>query len=456
VPLRTPELVRLPDPGQQPPGRSRTILTDPLTGTVRRSVLDCGTRVLTQQMPTLRSATVGVAIPVGSRDEAPRYAGASHFLEHLLFKGTDQRSALAISASVEAVGGELNAFTGKEYTCYYARVIDSDAPLAVDVLMDMALRATVLAADVNIERDVVLEEIAMGEDEPAGVASENFARHIFAGSPLAEPVIGSTESISRMSRADVRRHYRRWYRPDSLVVAAAGGIDHGVVVSAVRRAVGEAPSTGGAHAARRSQVPSSAPALTAQVAVTHRRTEQANIVTGMPGLPKGHPDRYALAVLNASLGGGMSSRLFQAVREERGLAYSVHSFNQPYSDTGALGVYVGSVPNKVNEVLGVIDAELADIATHGLSAEEVNRGRGQVRGGLVLAQEETSARMVALAESELITGEVRSLADAVAGVDAVTAEDVQRLAGQLLTQPRQTSIVGPFSEKQRTRLEALA
>jgi predicted Zn-dependent peptidase len=447
-------LVALPAPGAHRAGRTKRILADPLAGTVNRTELASGVRVLSERMPGVRSAAIGVAIPVGSRDETVRYAGASHFLEHLLFKGTPTRSALDISAQIEAVGGDLNAFTGKEYTCFHARVLDADVDLAVEVLLDMVLNSLVVAADVDLERDVVLEEIAMSEDDPAGSAMEVFAAQVFAGSPLAAPVIGTVDSISGMSRADVRRHYRRWYVPSNLAIVAAGGIDHRSLVKATTRALAgvdaaDAPVHPRRHQQRAHPVTVDADAVT----VTKRPFEQANIITGVPGVPKGHEDRYTLAVLNACLGGGMSSRLFQSVREQRGLAYSVHSFSSMYSDAGVLGVYAGCAPAKTEETLAVIADELADVAAHGFSPDEVARGRGQVRGGLALSQEEAQARMIGLAEAELLTGEVRGLSDIIARVDQVTVDDVARLAARLLTQPRQTSIVGPFSDDHATRLE---
>lgn len=448
-------MVALPAPGAHRTGRTRKILSDPLASTVNRTELASGTRILTEHVPGARSATVGVAVPVGSRDESDRYAGASHFLEHLLFKGTPTRTALDISAQIEAVGGELNAFTGKEYTCYYARVLDSDVNLALEVLLDMVLHSTVRAADVDVERDVVLEEIAMADDDPAGSAMEVFTGQIFAGSPLADPVIGSVESISAMSRADVRRHYRRWYQPDRIAVVAAGGVDHREIVRTADSLTQSPSESTAASVPRRlasAVVPLESAAST--ITVTQRPFEQSNIVTGVRGLPKGHPDRFALAVLNASLGGGMSSRLFQSVREERGLAYSVHSFTSMYSDAGIWAVYAGCSPGKTEQTLDVIAAELAEVAAHGLTRDEVDRGKGQVRGGLALSQEESQSRMIALAEAELLTGEVLSINDIIGHVESVTYDDVARLAATLLTGPGQTSIVGPFTDEDAARLEA--
>ena len=452
-------MVALPAPGEQRPGRARTLIDDPYTGVVRRSVLDSGVRVLTGAMPGTRGVTLGVAVPVGSRDERGRYAGASHFLEHLLFKGTRKRSALEISASIESVGGDLNAFTGKEYTCFYARVRDQDAALALDVLLDMVVDSLVTAADVDLERGVVLEEIAMAEDDPGGCAAEDFAELAFQGSPLAAPIIGTVDTIAAMTRADVRRHYRSWYRPQTLAVVAAGAVDHRSVVAAAGEALAgwEAAPTdvrgrraGDTAAAAAASVDGSA---SNAVTVRTRDTEQVNVVTGVAGIARGDERRYALAVLNAVLGGGMSSRLFQSVREERGLAYSVHSFVNSYSDRGVVGVYAGCSPEKLMDTLEVIDEVLEGVAAHGLTPAELERGRGQLRGSMVLGQEEGSARMTALAEAELITGNVRSLDEMLAEVDKVTVDDVAALAAELWQRPRRTSVVGPLDADTVAKLE---
>lgn len=462
-------MVALPAPGEQRPGRARTLIDDPYTGVVRRSVLDSGVRVLTGAMPGTRATTVGVAVPVGSRDERGRYAGASHFLEHLLFKGTKKRSALEISASIESVGGDLNAFTGKEYTCFYARVRDHDAALALDVLLDMVVDSVITTADMDLERTVVLEEIAMVEDDPAGCAAEDFASLAFRGSPLAAPIIGTVDSITAMTRTDVRRHYRSWYRPQTIAVVAAGAVDHRAVVDAASEALRgwdaaptdvrgrrvDVEATGGSPSSRHGARPAAdiGPADGKPVTVRTRDTEQINLVTGVEGLARNDDRRYALAVLNAALGGGMSSRLFQSVREERGLAYSVNSFVNSYSDRGAVGVYAGCSPARMMDTLEVIDEVLHEVATKGLTAEELERGRGQIRGSMVLAQEEGSARMTALAEAELITGKVRSLDEMLTEVDKVTADDVAELAAELWQRPRRTAAVGPLDGDAIARLE---
>ncbi len=441
-------MITIPAAGEQKPGTTRTLLAD-ADGRVRRSVLDPGVRVVTEEMAATRSVSLGVWIPVGSRDESPRYAGASHFLEHLLFKGTARRSALELSSAIDAVGGELNAFTTKEYTCFYARVLDRDVPLAVDVLMDMMTSSVVSKADVESERAVVLEEIAMHDDDPADAAHELFTAQVFADTPLAAPIIGSEGSISVMPRADVWHHYRRWYRPANLAVVAAGGVDHTLVTRAVRKALAGV-SEGKPGVARRGGRPRKLHAA-AGGRVRHRGIEQANVVLGMSGLNRTDPRRWAMGILNAVVGGGMSSRLFQEVREKRGLAYSVQSFRSSHSDAGAFAVYTGSLPAKVDDAIDVIALVLDDVAREGITAEELERGKGQLRGGLVLNLEESSSRMVRLGEAELLTGILTPVAEALASIDAVTLDDVQALAADVFDRPRQLAVVGPFDNNRKFR-----
>ncbi|MCB9412821.1 MAG: insulinase family protein [Actinobacteria bacterium] len=437
----------MPSPGDQSPGEVLVLLDDPDGGVIERSVTRSGLRVLTEESRVGRSVTVGVVVPVGSRDEGEGAHGASHFLEHLLFKGTARRTALEISAAIEAVGGDLNAFTGKEYTCFYARVLDRDVALAVDVLLDMVNSATLASSEIESERGVVLEEIAMHEDDPAGVAQELFGGQVFATSALALPVIGSQTGIAEMTEAAIREHYRHWYAVDHLSLVAAGHVRHGEVVAAAEAALGRAaelrraeplPRRGSAGAESASPT---RPASTARV----RPTEQVNLVVGSAAVSRMDPRRFALAVYNAAIGGGMSSRLFQEVREERGLAYSVQSFTSMYSDAGAFGVYAGTSPTRSAETLEVIQDVLRTVERTGFDAQELERGKGQLRGALVLGREESSNRMVALAESEVITGRLAGLSESLAHIDAVTSDDVAAVAEYLAASPSSVALVGPES-----------
>ncbi|PZS35404.1 MAG: peptidase M16 [Pseudonocardiales bacterium] len=411
-----------------------------------RTVLPGGLRVVTEAQPGVRSLSVGVWIPVGSRDETINLAGTSHFLEHLLFKGTTTRSALDIASAMDAVGGEFNAFTEKEHTCFYATVLDRDLPLAIDIICDVVLNATLSAQDVDVERSVVLEEIAMRDDDPADLVHDEFAAALFGDTPLGRPVLGSVPSIGALTRRQIAGYYTRRYTPDAMVVSVAGNVVHGEVVDLVRRAFDGrldsslAPQPPRAQHARTLHTPAR------PVAVVADDTEQANLVLGGHGVSRHDPRRFAIGVLSAALGGGMSSRLFQRIREERGLAYSVYSFSGGYADDGVFGVYAGCQPGKTDEVLGLMTEEL-DAAAHGsLTDAEIERGKGQTRGGIVLGLEDSGSRMTRIGKSELVYGEILGVDELLTIVDAITAQDVTEAAADLLTRPRCLTVVGPFGE----------
>jgi predicted Zn-dependent peptidase len=418
-------------------------LDAPGGGVITRTVLPGGLRIISEAMPAVRSVSVGVWVPVGSRHEAGGLAGASHFLEHLLFKGTADRSALEIAALMDAVGGEFNAFTEKEHTCFYATVLDRDLALAVDVICDVVLHATVTAQDVEIERSVVLEEIAMRDDDPADLVFDEFAGALFGDTPLGRPILGTVASVSGLSRAQVRGYYQRRYRPSDMVVSIAGNLDHAEVVRLVRAAFDGAAGTAPARPAGASAIAGPARA----VSVVGDDTEQANLVLGMHGMSRHDPRRFALGVMSAALGGGMSSRLFQRIREERGLAYSVYSFAHGYEDTGQFGIYAGCQPGKADEVLALIVAELDAVAAGDLTAAEIERGKGQMRGNIVLGLEDSSSRMTRLGKSELAYGDVMGLDELLAEIDAVTPAAVAAAGAEVLGRARCLTIVGPFGER---------
>ncbi len=415
-----------------------------MVSTARRTVLPGGLRVVTEAMAGVRSASIGVWIGVGSRDESPALHGASHFLEHLLFKGTPSRSAMDISVSLDAVGGEFNAFTAKEYTCFHARVLDQDLPLAIDVLGDMLTSSLITPEDVEAEREVILDEIAMHDDDPEDVVTNLFAEQAWGSSPLGRPIAGTVESITALTRAQITRFYRSTYRAENMVVAAAGNVDHAAVVRGVRKAFGRAGflsdlAVRPAPVRRSGRSRRTAPG----VVRLDRPFEQVNLLLGVNALARTDERRYALGILNATLGGGPSSRLFQEVREKRGLAYSVYSYPAHYADTGAFCVGAGCVPSKLDETLHVIRAELAALAEHGVSEEELVRGKGQLRGGLVLGLEDSASRMSRLAKSELLYDDLLSIEDVIARIDAVTGEEIRVLARWLFRQPETLALVGP-------------
>jgi predicted Zn-dependent peptidase len=415
---------------------------------VTRTVLPGGLRVITESLPAVRSAAIGIWVGVGSRDEDLVHAGATHYLEHLLFKGTSRRTALDISAAMDAVGGELNAFTGKEFTCYYARVLDSDLPLAIDVLCDMVTSSLITPRDVDAERGVVLEEIAMNEDDPSDTAHETFAAALFGDSPLGRPILGTVGSINGISRDQISEHYQARYTPPHLVVAAAGNLQHDAVTELVRH--GFASVTNG-QATHRDPAPprvggSYAVAPGQGVRLVSRGIEQANLVLGCDGLSRTDDRRFALGVLNAALGGGMSSRLFQEVREKRGLAYSVYSFNSQLADTGVWGVYVGCLPAKADEVLAICRDEIAKVTEGGLTDAELARGKGQLRGSIVLGLEDPSSRMSRLGKSELVYPRLEPVDEILASIESVTHDEVGEVAAEVLSRPKVLAVVGPFDD----------
>ncbi len=443
---------RGPGEGGSPPlrpGTTQTLLTERddhgrVTSTVRRTVLPAGLRIVTEEMAGARSASVGVWVGVGSRDESAEQHGCSHFLEHLLFKGTEQRSALDISVELDAVGGELNAFTAKEYTCFHARVLAEDLDLAVDVLGDMVTGSRLEAREVEAERDVILDEIAMHEDDPDDVVHELLSEAAFgAGTPLGRSIAGTEASIEAQTRDGIADFMARHYRPEQMVVSAAGALDHDHLVAQVELAFGRAgflDARASPAAPRRSDVV--VPVHPGEARL-RRPFEQANVVLAVEGMTRHDPDRYALGVLNTALGGGTSSRLFQEVRERRGLAYSVFSFATHHADAGLVGVSVGCLPDRLDDVLATVRGELAKVAADGLDAAELALGQGQLRGGLVLGLEDPASRMHRLGKSELVHHELLGVDDVLGRVASVTLDDVQRVAAQVLLRPEVLAVVGP-------------
>jgi predicted Zn-dependent peptidase len=425
-------------------------------GAVRRTVLPGGIRVVTEALPWVRSVSIGVWIGVGSRDETPDLAGASHYLEHLLFKGTSRRSALDISAAIEAVGGDINAFTTKEYTCYYARVLDSDLALAAEVLTDVVASAVIRAEDVDAERGVILEEIAMTEDDPGDLVHDEFALALYGDTPLGRPIAGTGDSVRALTRDQIADYYRRHYTGPNLVVAAAGNLEHDQVVELVR--AGFARSAVDSHLSFEPGVEPGGPrGLTGpdpdgssgrghSVRLLNRKTEQAHVVLGMAGVSRADPRRWALGVLAAVLGGGMSSRLFQEIREQRGLAYSVYSYASHYADAGTFGVYAGCQPKKLAEVLDLCRAEIAKVVSTGITEAELTLGIGQLRGALVLGLEDTGSRMSRIGKSELVYGEHLSVDTVLDLISGVTLDEVHAIAGHLLSAPPALAVIGPYKD----------
>jgi predicted Zn-dependent peptidase len=413
---------------------------------VTRTVLPGGLRVITESLPSVRSVAFGIWAGIGSRDEDTDHAGATHYLEHLLFKGTPKRTALEISATMDEVGGELNAFTGKEYTCYYARVLDADLPLAIDVLSDMVTSSLIEPRDVDAERGVILEEIAMNDDDPSDSVHEAFVAKLFGDTPLGRPILGTVDSINSITREQIAEHYHARYTPPDLVVAAAGHLDHEQVTEAVRQSFSPVLSGGAAPAGPRLGGASEVTQAGTGVRLVSRGIEQANLILGCEGLSRTDDRRFALGVLNAALGGGMSSRLFQEVREKRGLAYSVYSFSSQHADTGIWGVYVGCLPSKADEVLAICRDEVAKVISGGLDDAELERGKGQLRGSIVLGLEDPSSRMSRLGKAELSYPRLEPVDEILASISAVTHDDVRRVAAEVLARPKVLAVVGPYDD----------
>jgi len=416
---------------------------------VKRSVHSSGLRIVTEEVPSVRSAAVGIWVNVGSRDEAPATAGASHFLEHLLFKGTSSRTALEISSAIESVGGEMNAFTSKEYTCFYARVIDTDLPMAINVVSDLITSSIVSALDVDAERKVVLEEIAMRDDDPSDLIHDFFSDTYYGSTPIGRPILGTVESIKGMSRNTVFNYYKKKYLPQELVVAVAGNIKHKRVVAMVEEALSRdnfldilaAPVVRPNTVVKNTKQQS--------VGVMYKKSEQAHMFYGMEGVARADDRRFAMGVLSAALGGGMSSRLFQEIREKRGLAYSVYAYAQQFAGSGVLGFYAGCNPAKAIEVVEIIRSVLSDVAENGMTHEEIERAKGAVRGSLVLSQEDSGSRMSRIGKNEIVYGQVMDFDDILKSIARVSTQDIREIASEFLVKTPTLALVGPFKNESK-------
>ena len=412
---------------------------------IHRTVLPGGLRVVTEFVPSVRSASVGVWVNVGSRDESPAVAGAAHFLEHLLFKSTPTRDAVQIAQAVDAIGGELNAFTAKEHTCYYAHVLDEDLELAVDLVSDVVLNGVCAADDVEVERDVVLEEIAMRDDDPEDTIGEIFLSAMFGDHPVGRPVIGTAASVSAMTRRQLHSFHVRRYVPDRMVVAVAGNVEHRQVVALVRQYFGRHLVRG--RTPRQPRKGAGRLLGTPGLQLLNRDCEQTHLALGVRVPGRHWPHRWALTVLNATLGGGLSSRLFQQIRETRGLAYSVYSAVDTFSDSGALSVYAACLPERFDEVARVTADVLDGIARDGITAAECRIAKGSLRGGLLLGLEDSPSRMNRLGSTEINYGRYRSIASTLKRIDAVTVEEVNAVARKVLTGRYGAAVLGPYRTK---------
>lgn len=429
---------------------------------LQRTILPGGTRVLTEVLPGAQSVTIGMWVAAGSRDERDGEHGATHFLEHLLFKGTPTRSAEQIAAALDAVGGDLNAATGKEYTAYHARVLGVDLPLAVEVLGDMVTSSLLDRQEFAREREVILDELAMAADDPTDVVHEEFCAAAQHGGELARPVGGTAQTVKAIAWESVREHYERVYHAPELVVVAAGAVNHAQLVELVARALERGGWAGARHRTGQGAGTATgaglveavmprgrrgggvAPALSAnQMRAVARPVEQAHLVVGARSYAAGSAQRWPMSVFLSVLGGGMSSRIFQEVREKRGWAYSTYSFDARFSDSGHFGLYAGCAPGRVRDVTSVLLEQWHALASYGPTEEEMARARGQLRGSLVLGLEDTGARMFRLGHAEIVYGYLTPVARMVERLEAVTVADVAEVASRLWAAPRACALVGP-------------
>ena len=429
-PVLGPGEVAAPPPGSSASG--------PEPG-IELTTLPSGLRVVTEQVPGARSVSIGFWAGVGSRDESGSLAGASHFLEHLLFKGTADRSARDIAVAVDAVGGEMNAFTSREHTGYYTRLPARELGFGLDLLVDVVGAPAFRSPEVDAEREVILEEILMNEDTPDDVVHTRLMEALFPDHGLGFETLGSEESITAMARDAIAEFHGDWYRPANLVVAAAGDLTHAEVVDHVAACLADVDA--GAKPVRSAPVTPLVP-----FTLAHRPTEQAHVAMAWRGLHHTDPDRYALMVANQVLGGGMSSRLFQEVREERGLAYTVFSSPSSYSDAGAFTLYAGTAPARLGELLEVIDAVIDQVLVDGITPDEHAVARGYLEGATLLGLEDSGSRMARLGSGLTSRGLVTAVDENLARMRAVTLDDVTRVLRRVLATPSVLSVVGPFTE----------
>lgn len=418
---------------------------------IRSTTLPNGLLVLTERMPHLRSVSMGVWVDSGSRDETAERNGISHFIEHMVFKGTTSRSAQQFAREVDAIGGNLDAFTGKETICFNIKVLDENVSAALDLLSDLVLHPTFAPEDVLREQGVILEEIKMDEDNPDYLVHEIFTQKFWKGDALGRPILGTAKTVSSFNQAIVLDEYATRFTPANMVFTAAGNLDHDRFVAEVKEAFASLPAS--SRRPHRTPAPEIFPHITLK---DKKSLEQVQFCLALPALHVAHQDRYAAYLLNSILGGGMSSRLFQSIREERGLAYSVYSELNPFRDTGSLAVYAGCAVDRTREVLNVTLAELGRIKDELVTDEELERAKNQLKGNLVLGLESSSSRMSNLARQQMYFGRFFTTDDITAEVNRVTAEEVQALAGRLIDSEKLTlTLLGNLGGMQVERADLI-
>ncbi|HHV64417.1 MAG TPA: insulinase family protein [Peptococcaceae bacterium] len=394
----------------------------------QKHVLPNGVRVLTEEIDHVRSVAIGVWVGAGSRNETEGYEGISHFIEHMFFKGTKNRTAKQLAETLEAVGGQLNAFTTKEFTCYFARVLDEDISLAIDVLSDMFFNSTFETKEIEKEKNVVIEEIKMYQDTPDELIHDLFSQYVWNDHPLGKPILGVEESINSLTREKILAYLETRYTPDQVVIAVAGKLNHEDIINAL---------AGFGDFKRERKIPATGkPQARVFRSSMSKDTEQMHLIVGVPGLGQDDEDMYALHIINSILGGGLSSRLFQEIREQRGLAYSVYSYHSTYADTGLFAVYAGTNPAKTEEVIKCILHEMNKIKSQGITEEELTKTKAQIKGNLLLGLESVSSRMNRLGKTELTFGRVKTAEEAVQELEKVTLQDIKRVMERLWVKDR--------------------
>jgi predicted Zn-dependent peptidase len=412
---------------------------------VTREVLDGGLRLITESMPHVRSVTIGVWLCRGSRHESDEQAGIAHFVEHMLFKGTERRSAEDIAQEIDSIGGQLDAFTAKEYASYYIKVLDEHLPIAVDLLSDIVRRPKFEEAEIEREKKVILEEIKMVEDTPDDLVHEVFSQHFWEGHPLGRPILGTAETVQALTVGTLRQYFRSAYVAPNLIVAAAGNVEHARVRDLITAAFKDVPREGEPLA---DQPPRVVPPLI----IRTKELEQSHICMGTTGYPQKHDDRYVSYILNTLLGGSMSSRLFQNVREKRGLAYAVFSGLSSYRDAGSLTVYAGCGNEAVGEVTDLVVEELRGLKRTPVPDSELRRSKDHLKGSLMLSLENTASRMSHLARQEIYFDRHFGLDETLAGVERVTSDDIQRVARDLFSNGALgATVLGPQNGQTLTR-----
>lgn len=414
----------------------------------KKTVLPSGIEVVTEYMPQVRSVAIGLWIGVGSRDEVEPINGMSHFIEHLLFKGTKTRSARDISEAFDTLGGELNAFTAKEYTCYYTRLLDEHVDTGIEILADMVQNPRFDKDDVLSEKKVILEEINLHEDSPDERIHDLFSSSLWTIHPLGKPILGHVETVGNFTLDDVVRFYKQEYIPNNLIVAAAGNIDHDKMVDLIK---GHFKITSGERTVRKQFIPH----IEKKIDVYTKATEQAHICLGTEAISSRDDRRFVLSIMDNILGGGMSSRLFQEIREKRGLAYSTYSYHSLYTETGFITTYVGTAPENTERVVRLIQEQIDDLVNDGITDQEVYRAKEHLKGQLVLGLESTGRRMTRLGKLEITRGEILSLDELVERIDAVTRDSVTDLARELFKPEKMVlTVIGPFELEKLAHLVA--